>query len=419
MSFHGLLCRASLSARCLRTKSKITLDCLSSRSSGIALNAQQPPSRLRSSGIGVTVLDVSAPGIRQARLSPFCQGRKSFLSTTACQLRKETKSTHNTTIPEPHANKDLEREQDVSPERIQKPADQPSREPETPLSDKLLEEVKEDSTDHAAAWRLLRVARPEFNWLFVAFTLLAASSLISMIIPYAIGKVMDVGSAAIEGREMDILGFTVYQFLFGLAGIFTVGAGASFGSIVLLRVLGERVVARLRSQLYRRIYVQNAEFFDANRVGDLMSRLTLDTSIVAKSVTQNLSHGLSNLCISVAGVSIMVWTSPKLTGLLLLMFPPAAVGTVIYGNAIRNVSKAMQKMMGSLTKTVEERLGNVKDHSNICWRDPGSSAVQQKDPWCICSWEKRVFDSGHFPQFDRMGWRYGHYCYTALWLDSY
>ena len=94
-------------------------------------------------------------------------------------------------------------------------------------------------------------------------------------------------------------------------------------------IVGERIVARLRSKLFRQTYVQNAEFFDANRVGDLISRLGSDTIIVGKSITQNLSDGLRSFVSGAAGFSLMAWVSVKLTGVLALMFPPVAIGAQV------------------------------------------------------------------------------------------
>lgn len=81
----------------------------------------------------------------------------------------------------------------------------------------------------------------------------------------------------------------------------------------MLRIVGERIVTRLRSQLFRKTYVQNAEFFDANRVGDLISRLSSDTIIVGKSITQNISDGLRALVTGCAGLGLMTFVSIKLT----------------------------------------------------------------------------------------------------------
>jgi putative ABC transport system ATP-binding protein len=119
-------------------------------------------------------------------------------------------------------------------------------------------------------------------------------------------------------------------------------------------------VANLRSQLFRRTYSQNAEFFDANRVGDLISRLSSDTVIVGKSITQNLSDGLRSLVSGGAAFGLMAYVSLKLTGILSLMFPPVAIGAFFYGRAIRNLSRKIQRNLGTLTKIAEERLGNVR-----------------------------------------------------------
>ncbi|KAI5458399.1 P-loop containing nucleoside triphosphate hydrolase protein [Mariannaea sp. PMI_226] len=228
------------------------------------------------------------------------------------------------------------------------------------LSARLSKEGKSGSKGGAAEiWRLIKIARPELKWLSIAFVFLVISSSVTMSIPFSVGRILDLATKG-EAEDVRLFGLTLNQFFLSLGTILTIGAMANFGRVVLLRIVGERVVARLRSQLYRRTYVQDAEFFDANRVGDLISRLSSDTVIVGKSVTQNISDGLRALFSGGAGFAIMVWTSPKLTGLLLLMFPPIAVGAFIYGRAIRNISRSIQKNLGTLTKIAEERLGNIK-----------------------------------------------------------
>lgn len=228
------------------------------------------------------------------------------------------------------------------------------------LAAKLSKEGKGPGTAGSAEiWRLIRIARPELRWLAIAFVFLVISSSVTMSIPFSVGRILDLATKG-DAEDVRLFGLTLNQFFFGLGAILTLGAISNFGRVVLLRIVGERVVARLRSQLYRRTYVQDAEFFDANRVGDLISRLSSDTVIVGKSVTQNLSDGLRALFSGGAGFAIMVWTSPQLTGLLLLMFPPIAVGAFVYGRAIRNISRSIQKNLGTLTKIAEERLGNVK-----------------------------------------------------------
>jgi putative ABC transport system ATP-binding protein len=174
------------------------------------------------------------------------------------------------------------------------------------LSAKLSKEGKSQSkAGFGEIWRLIKVARPELRWLGIAFVFLVISSSVTMSIPFSVGRILDLATKGDE-EEIRLFGFTLNQFFIGLGTILTLGAMANFGRVVLLRIVGERVVARLRSQLYRRTYVQDAEFFDANRVGDLISRLSSDTVIVGKSVTQNLSDGLRALFSGGAGFAIMV-----------------------------------------------------------------------------------------------------------------
>lgn len=217
----------------------------------------------------------------------------------------------------------------------------------------------EGKAGYAEVWRLIKIARPEIRWLGLAFLFLLVSSSITMSVPFSVGRILDAATKE-DVENVRLFGLTMTQFFGGLAVLLTVGACANFGRIILLRIVGERVVARLRTQLYRRTYVQDAEFFDANRVGDLISRLNSDTVIVGKSITQNLSDGLRSLVSGAAGFAAMAWISPKLTSIILLMFPPIAVGAFFYGRTIRNISRQIQKNVGSLMKVAEERLGNIK-----------------------------------------------------------
>ncbi|KAK0363323.1 ATP-binding cassette permease mdl1 [Friedmanniomyces endolithicus] len=204
--------------------------------------------------------------------------------------------------------------------------------------------------------RLLMIAWPERATLGVAVGLLLVSSSISMSVPFSIGKILDAAAS----KEGTLFGLPMEQFYLGLGALLITGACANYGRIVLLRIVGERVVTKLRSQLFKRTFVQNAEFFDANRVGDLISRLGSDTIIVGKSITQNVSDGLRSLVSAAAGLTLMCYMSVKLTGVIALIFPPVAIGAFFYGRAIRNLSRRIQKNLGTLTKIAEERLGNVR-----------------------------------------------------------
>ena len=214
------------------------------------------------------------------------------------------------------------------------------------------------SAGFGEVWRLVKIARPEAKVLGLAVAFLLVSSSITMAVPFSIGKILDVATSAESGDA--IFGLSPATFYLALGGIMAVGAASNYVRIIILRIVGERIVTRLRSQLFRRTMVQDAEFFDANRVGDLISRLSSDTIIVGKSITQNLSDGLRSLVSGGAGLCLMAYTSLSLTGILALMFPPIGIGAFFYGRAIRNLSRKIQRNLGTLTKIAEERLGNVR-----------------------------------------------------------
>ncbi|KAI9155266.1 abc transporter atp-binding [Paramyrothecium foliicola] len=286
----------------------------------------------------------------------YSQALRHFSAGRPANQQVQTK-TETKLAPENESPKDVEEQID---EHGFKRSEKAAQAAQVNLSARLSKEGKgQGKAGFGEVWRLIKVARPELRWLAVAFVFLVISSSVSMSIPFSVGRILDLATKG-DVEDARLFGLTLNQFFFGLGAMLTLGAMANFGRIIVLRIVGERVVARLRSQLYRRTYVQDAEFFDANRVGDLISRLSSDTVIVGKSVTQNVSDGLRSLFSGGAGFAIMIWTSPKLTGLLLLLFPPVAIGAFFYGRIIRNISRSIQKNLGTLTKIAEERLGNIK-----------------------------------------------------------
>lgn len=208
-------------------------------------------------------------------------------------------------------------------------------------------------------WRLIKFARKEVKTMALAFLLIIIGSSINLSIPYSIGKILDLATKPDGGIEQ-VFGIELSTFYAMLGGLVVVGAGAQFGRNVLLRVVGERIVARLRSQIFRRTYAQNAEFFDANKVGDLISRLGADTLIVGKAITYNLSEGVRSVISGTAGIGAMAYVNPQLTLLMAVIGPPVALGGWYYGQIIRNIGRKIQDNLGTLTKIAEERLGTVK-----------------------------------------------------------
>lgn len=208
--------------------------------------------------------------------------------------------------------------------------------------------------------RLFSLARRETKPLFLAISLLFISSAVTLTLPMTIGKILDVSTSTIPAEEKLVFGLQLPYFYTAVASLFVIGALANFGRVVMLRIIGERLVARLRVHLFKKTISQDAEFFDANRVGDLISRLTSDANIVAKSLTQNVSDGLRSSLSAVFGIAMMAYVSLKLTSMIVLIVPPIFLGSYIYGKKVRQLSRELQAAIGDLTKVSEERLSNVK-----------------------------------------------------------
>lgn len=317
---------------------------------------------LRNLNIGFRSAEVPLP-LRQSstQYSPFTPrivSQARLLCSTSRLLEAKPPTTSSPNTPEPTNHSVPEKEEEDKGFELSERAAQAAQ---VDLRAKLAKDgASGKKSGFAEIWRLFKIARPEAKWLGFAFFFLLISSSITMSIPFSIGKIMDTATKSTEEGGNQLFGLSLPMFYSALGGILVLGAGANYGRIIILRIVGERIVARLRSKLFRQTFVQDAEFFDANRVGDLISRLSSDTIIVGKSITQNLSDGLRAGVSGVAGFGLMAYTSLKLSSILLLLLPPIGLGALFYGRAIRNLSRKIQKNLGSLTKIAEERLGNVR-----------------------------------------------------------
>ncbi|ODQ66328.1 ATP-dependent permease MDL2 [Nadsonia fulvescens var. elongata DSM 6958] len=217
--------------------------------------------------------------------------------------------------------------------------------------------------------RLLIVGAREKNLFLVFLVLLLITTGITMAIPAVIGRVFDAamakrpqseGQLEHKSKETLIFGLESNTFFWGLGALFIVGSAANFARMMTLKWIGERISARLRSTLFKRAITQDAEFFDANRVGDLISRLSNDVTIVTRTLTTNILVGFRNALQGTAGLAMMCVVNLQLTMIMFVILPPLVVGTFFYGKRMRQISRDLQVSVGALTRVSEERLSNVK-----------------------------------------------------------
>ncbi|KAF9788467.1 P-loop containing nucleoside triphosphate hydrolase protein [Thelephora terrestris] len=204
--------------------------------------------------------------------------------------------------------------------------------------------------------KIIALAKPEKKPLTFAVGLLLVSSSVSMSIPFTVGKLIDYFTSV---DPQIPYGLTLGQASGILFAAFTFGALANTGRAILMRMAGQRIVARLRERTYTAALKQEVEFVERGE-GDVLSRLSVDSSIVGESVTQNLSDGLRAVVMASAGLGAMFYVSPALTTLMLALVPPVSLGVVFYGRYLKKLSNQTQEALGEMNKVAQESLAALR-----------------------------------------------------------
>ena len=210
-----------------------------------------------------------------------------------------------------------------------------------------------DSAPPVGLRRLIGLARPEVGVLALATGALLVSSGLNLVYPLAVQAMVDAISG--ETTPLDFDGAAVVLVvLFAIQSVFAMMRSWLF------TVAGERVVARLRTDLYRAILHQDIAFFDASRTGELTNRLASDTTVLQNTVTVNVSMGLRFGVGALGGVAMLMYMSPTLTGLAMAVVPVVAIGAALYGRSIRNLSTEVQDALAHSTEVAEETIAGVR-----------------------------------------------------------
>ncbi|XP_077933817.1 ATP-binding cassette sub-family B member 10, mitochondrial isoform X3 [Halichoerus grypus] len=152
------------------------------------------------------------------------------------------------------------------------------------------------------AQKLLGLAYPERGRLAAAVGFLAVSSVITMSAPFFLGKIIDV---IYTNPTVDCLS-KLTRLCLVLSGVFLCGAAANAVRVYLMQTSGQRIVNRLRTSLFSSVLRQEVAFFDKTRTGELINRLSSDTALLGRSVTENLSDGLRAGAQASVGIGMML-----------------------------------------------------------------------------------------------------------------
>ncbi len=137
-------------------------------------------------------------------------------------------------------------------------------------------------------------------------------------------------------------------------------AVATFARAFLVTWLGERLVADIRRDVYDHVIGLSPSFFELTRTGEVLSRLTADTSVVQSVISSSLSQALRNVLLLFGGLALLFITNSKLTFLILVVVPLVVVPIVVIGRRVRVLSRAAQDRVGDLSSHGEETLNAVQ-----------------------------------------------------------
>jgi ABC transporter fused permease/ATP-binding protein len=212
---------------------------------------------------------------------------------------------------------------------------------------------KSDLKSSSLAKKILKLAQPEAKTLIIASLFLAIASVCQLAYPQVIRNMVDL---ALQAKDLQ----KINQIVLIIVVVFTLQAIASTIRYYLFTMAGERIVQRLRRNLYSSILKQEIAFFDFNKTGELISRISNDTAILQNAVSVNISMGLRNLAGAVGGLILMAYTSPKLALSMLVVIPPVALGAAFFGKKIRIFSRRAQDSLAEASIVAEETISGIR-----------------------------------------------------------
>lgn len=186
-----------------------------------------------------------------------------------------------------------------------------------------------------------------------AFLALTVASVATLTVPVALRGMIDHGFSA-EGAGL------IDRYFGAMIAVVAVLAIASACRYFLVITLGERVVADLRRDVFAHLSRLDASFYDTARTGELVSRLTADTTQMKSAFGASASVALRNLFMFTGAIAMMVYTSPKLSALVLIAIPVIVFPLVAAGRGVRERSRRAQDTLAEASAFAAENLGAVR-----------------------------------------------------------
>lgn len=183
-------------------------------------------------------------------------------------------------------------------------------------------------------------------WTFIALAVAAGTTLA---LPVAFRYLIDSGFSTGHTEHLN----RYFILLFGLSIILAVATALRF---YFVSWLGERVTADIRSAVYSHILRMSPQFFEITKTGEVLSRLTTDTTLIQTVVGTSLSMGLRNFFMLVGGIAMLIVTSPKLAGYILITLVFVIAPILLFGRKVRRLSKDSQDRVADSSAVAGEVL---------------------------------------------------------------
>jgi ATP-binding cassette subfamily B protein len=182
-----------------------------------------------------------------------------------------------------------------------------------------------------------------------AVVALVAAAGATLAVPLAVRRVIDHGFSAENASFVD-------RYFAMMLLVVAVLAVASASRYYFVTWIGERVSADVRDKVFGHLLSLSSSFWDANDSGEVMSRLTADTTQIKTVFGSSVSVALRNLVMLVGAMAMMVWTSPKLSGLVLIAIPLIVLPLVLFGRKVRRLSRSAQDTLATSAAMAQETL---------------------------------------------------------------
>ena len=214
------------------------------------------------------------------------------------------------------------------------------------------EDEREKSKNMRALSALWPFMMPYRALMAAALAALILTAVVSLTLPLAVRRVVD----NFEGGESALLD-QYFAAALGIATLLAFGTGLRYA---LVTRLGERVVADIRMAVFDRVIGMSPAFYERIMTGEVLSRITTDTTLILSVLGSSVSIALRNILIFLGGLALMLVTSAKLTGLALLLVPAVIVPILILGRRLRVLSRENQDWIAESSGNASETLSAVQ-----------------------------------------------------------